>query len=104
MNAPLVERRGLAPRLEVQVRVVSGDHRVTKKPGARYFSLTERGLGELVAHAARLEAGASGKGATGIFTIRIKRRAHEPWNTRKAIGCFANWRIRQLAAIGETYQ
>ena len=67
MNAPLVERRGLAPRLEVQVRVVSGDHRVTKKPGARYFSLTERGLGELVAHAARLEAGAVGKGERGGF-------------------------------------
>jgi hypothetical protein len=61
MYAPLVERRELAPRLEVQVRVVSGD------PGApmrltRYFHITERGLGELglgelVAHAARLEAG-----------------------------------------------
>jgi hypothetical protein len=42
MNAPLVERR--EPRLEVQVRVVSGE------PGApmwltRYFKLTERGLG-----------------------------------------------------------
>jgi hypothetical protein len=75
MNAPLVERRELAPRLEVQVRVVSGD------PGApmrltRYFRVTERGLGELVAHAARLEAGAMGKGATGIFNnLNKKERA-----------------------------
>ncbi len=47
MNAPHIERRELAPRLEVQVRVMSGE------PGAsmrlnRYFRLTERGLGELL--------------------------------------------------------
>jgi hypothetical protein len=66
MREPLVEHRELAPRLEVQVRVVSGE------PGApmrftRYFSLTERGLGELAAHAAGLEAGAAGKSARGGF-------------------------------------
>jgi hypothetical protein len=68
MNASLVERRERAPRLEVQVRVVSGD------PGApmrltRYFRLTERGLGELVAQAARLDAGALGKGAAGPLGV-----------------------------------
>jgi hypothetical protein len=73
MNAPLIERRALAPRLEVQVRVVSGD------PGAsvrltRYFRLTERGLGELVAHAARLEAGAAGKGEYGFFNNPIIKK------------------------------
>lgn len=61
MAEPVVEHRELAPRLEVQVRVVSGD------PGApmrltRYFRLTERGLGELVGHAGRLEAGAVNPG------------------------------------------
>ena len=66
MNTPLIERRELAPRLEVQVRVVGGD------PGtpvrlSRYFRLTERGMGELAAHAARLEAGAMGKGERGVF-------------------------------------
>jgi hypothetical protein len=74
MNAPLVEHRELTPRVEVQVRVVSGE------PGApmrftRYFRLTEHGLGELAAHAGRLEAGALGKGARGGFkqrqTIRL---------------------------------
>ena len=60
MKASLVvERRDLAPRLEVHVRVVNGE------PGAplrlsRYFRLTERGLRELVGHAMRLEAGAKG--------------------------------------------
>ena len=75
MTAPLVERRELAPRLEVQIRVVSGE------PGGpmrltRYFRLTGRGLGELVAHAARLEAGARGKGAFGFFgNSKKKERA-----------------------------
>jgi hypothetical protein len=68
MNAPLIERRELAPRLEAQVRAVSAE------PGApmrltRYFRLTERGLGELVAHAARLDAGALGKGAAGPLGV-----------------------------------
>jgi hypothetical protein len=72
MNAPLIERRELAPRLEVQVRIVGGD------PGApmrltRYFRITERGMGELVAHAARLEAGA-GKGETGFFNNPVKKK------------------------------
>ncbi len=66
MNAPFIERRELSPRVEVQIRVVSG------MPGApmrltRHFRLTERGVGELVAHAARLEAGAGGKGERGVF-------------------------------------
>jgi hypothetical protein len=72
MNAPLNERRELAPRLEVQVRIVGGD------PGAPmrltpYFKLTERGLGALVSHAGKLEAGAAGKGAIGVF--KDKERA-----------------------------
>jgi hypothetical protein len=76
MNAPLVERRELAPRLEVQVRVVGGDSGAPMRL-TRYFSLTERGLGELVAHAARLEAGAAGKGEIGVFNPQLKRSAHE---------------------------
>jgi hypothetical protein len=72
MNAPLVERRELAPRLEVQVRVVGGDSGAPMRL-TRYFRLTERGLGELVAHAGKLEAGALGKGATGIFNNPNKK-------------------------------
>jgi hypothetical protein len=64
MREPLVERRELAPRLEVQVRVVSGE------PGGpmrltRYFRLTECGLSELVNHAGQLEAGAAGNKQEG---------------------------------------
>jgi hypothetical protein len=72
MNAPLVERRELAPRLEVQVRVVSGEPGAPMRP-TRYFRLTERGLGELVAHAARLEAGAAGKNEIGVLKNPIKK-------------------------------
>jgi hypothetical protein len=65
MNAPLIERRELAPRVEVQVRVVGGDPGVPRL--TRYFRLTERGLGELVNHAGKLEAGAAGKGERRDF-------------------------------------
>jgi hypothetical protein len=66
MRKPLVEHRELAPRVEVQVRVLSGAPGAPMRP-TRYFRLTERGLGELVAHAGKLEAGAAGKGERGGF-------------------------------------
>jgi hypothetical protein len=65
MNASLVERRERAPRVEVQVHVVSGE------PGApmrltRYFSLTERGLGALVACDAAGGVGRWGRADAGV--------------------------------------
>jgi hypothetical protein len=39
----------------------------------RYFRLTERGLGELVSHAGKLEAGAAGKGLIGGFNPPNKK-------------------------------
>jgi hypothetical protein len=70
----LSERRELAPPLEVQVRVVGGDPGTPMRL-SRYFRLTERGMGELVAHAARLEAGALAKGERGGFNKQKKERA-----------------------------
>jgi len=56
---PLIERRELPQRIEVKIEPAGRTCRV--------FKITERGLGELVNHAARLEAGAIGKGKGGGF-------------------------------------
>jgi hypothetical protein len=72
MNAPLVERRALPERIEVKIEPVGRTCRV--------FKITERGLGELVKHAGKLEAGAMGKGKGGVTS-----------NGRHAL-LYANWR------------
>jgi hypothetical protein len=77
MREPLVERRELAPRLEVQVRVVSdepgGPMRLT-----RYFGLPSAGWASWLPTRRGSKPGRRGKALLEFSTIRIKRRAHEP--------------------------
>ena len=65
MREPLIERRELPARIEVKIEPAGRTCRV--------FKITERGLGELANHAARLEAGAHGKGVTGVFNTPDKK-------------------------------
>jgi len=59
MVEPVIERRHLPERIEVKIEPAGRTCQV--------FKITERGLGELVNHAARLEAGAIVKGKAGVF-------------------------------------
>jgi hypothetical protein len=52
-SEPVIERRALPERIEVKIEPVGRTCRV--------FKITERGLGELASHAARLAAGAGNK-------------------------------------------
>ena len=61
MNAPLVERRALPERIEVKIEPTWRTCRI--------FKITERGLGALVNHAGKLEAGA----AKGGFNTSHKK-------------------------------